>query len=280
MKVYSLIPLLLACGLWVQAQPAQAFISCNVSSPGFTSVYDPTIATANDTVSSATISCTRTDLINDANSVAYSLPGHNGLNATGQTNQAILVSLIKYDLYKDAAASLDWQPNRTFSGTISFGTGTSATLTIPYYARIPAGQTTVPAGIYADTVTMTLTYGTVTAPAATFSVQINTNAVCQISTLPGNVVFTYTSFQTAAALASTTFATRCTTGVTYTMSLDASSGTLLGLDYSLSLSATAGIGNGLPQTYSINGTVAANQAGSCATATCSLTAVRTLTITY
>ena len=64
------------------------------------------------------------------------------------------------------------------------------------------------------------------------------------------------------------------------LSLDASGGTLLGLNYSLSLPVTAGTGNGLPQTYSINGTAAANQVGTCATATCSATALRTLTITY
>jgi hypothetical protein len=36
----------------------------------------------------------------------------------------------------------------------------------------------------------------------------------------------------------------------------------------------------LPQTYSINGSMAAGQAGKCATATCSGSQARTLTVSY
>lgn len=282
MKIFHhLMPLVCWCGLWVQAQPAQAAISCNVSSPGFTSVYDTTVATANDNVSSATINCTRAS--GDATSVSYSLPADNGLNPKGKNNNQARLgssnSLILYEVFRDAARSSRWGPDAPFTGTINFGTGTSATLTLPYYVRIPALQN-VPAGIYTDSVTMTLTYGKVTAPGVTFPVQINVNTSCKISTPPDNVVFTYTSFQVTPASANTGFATTCTDQLPYTMALDATSGTLLGLNYSLSLSASSGVGTGLAQSYTINGSIVAGQAGACAGASCSATAPRTLTITY
>ena len=42
------------------------------------------------------------------------------------------------------------------------------------------------------------------------------------------------------------------------------SGTLVGLNYTLALSAAGGTGNGSEQSYTIDGTIAANQAGTCA----------------
>lgn len=93
--------------------------------------------------------------------------------------------------------------------------------------------------------------------------------------------FSYTSFQTAAALASTSFAVTCVNGVPYTMALDAASGSLLGLNYTLGLSRSGTItGNGLAQSTTISGTMAAGQAGTCALASCSASQPRTLTISY
>jgi hypothetical protein len=64
------------------------------------------------------------------------------------------------------------------------------------------------------------------------------------------------------------------------MALDATSGTILGVNYTLALSAASGTGTGLAQAYSINGNVAAGQAGTCATGSCTASQARTLTITY
>jgi hypothetical protein len=64
------------------------------------------------------------------------------------------------------------------------------------------------------------------------------------------------------------------------MALDATSSTLLGLNYTLSLSQTNATGTGLSQTFTINGSIAGGQSGTCATASCSGTETRTLTITY
>jgi len=107
-----------------------------------------------------------------------------------------------------------------------------------------------------------------------------TSNTCQITTPPGNINFTYTSFQNTAATSGTTFASRCTTGLPYTMALDATSGNLLGLTYTLSLPVAAATGTGVDQTFNIDGSIAASQSGVCTTATCVDTQSRTLTISY
>ena len=273
MRLQRLMPLLWACGLWLQAQPAQAVISCTGSSPGYTAFSDTTAGTANNPTASATITCSR--VLTDPSTRLYSLATDQGTRSRSSSFRASLNGVnLNYDVYKNAARSTNWVSN-PFTGTIDFGAGTSVSFPIPFYPSIGALQN-VPAGLYTDTVT--LTYGATAL--ASYPVQIYVNTTCLISTAPGNVVFSYTSFQTIAAAASTTFAARCTSGLPYTMSLDASGGTLLGINYSLVLPVTTGTGTGVNQTYFINGTVAANQVGSCATATCSASATRTLTITY
>jgi hypothetical protein len=54
---------------------------------------------------------------------------------------------------------------------------------------------------------------------------------------------------------------------------------LLGLDYTLSIPASS-VGTGLTQTHTINGSIAAGQAGACATGVCNGTQTRTLTISW
>jgi len=118
---------------------------------------------------------------------------------------------------------------------------------------------------------------------ANFNVTVNLTAACEISTTPTDVAFTYTSFQ--AGVANSTggsFGVRCTNTLPYTLSLDSTTGTVIGLNYSLSVPA-GGTGNGAEQVYAITGTMAAGQSGTCATTppgTCNGTDVRTLIVTY
>ncbi|HUJ00942.1 MAG TPA: spore coat protein U domain-containing protein [Usitatibacter sp.] len=131
----------------------------------------------------------------------------------------------------------------------------------------------------------TLFAGLSTAQAASvtgnFNVTVNLTSACQISSGPANVAFTYTSFQAAAATSTGGgFSVQCTNTLPYTMSLDATSGTVTGLNYTLALSATTGTGNGAAQSYSVNGTMASGQAGTCALASCAGSQARVLTITY
>jgi hypothetical protein len=100
------------------------------------------------------------------------------------------------------------------------------------------------------------------------------------------VNFTYTSFQGAASAASTTYGVSCTNGLPYNMTLDGAGPppsytySLLGLSYVLTLVPASSTGTGLTQTHTINGSIAAGQAGTCATATCNATQTRTLTISW
>lgn len=114
-----------------------------------------------------------------------------------------------------------------------------------------------------------------------FNVTVNLTSACSITAGPTDVAFTYTSFQAAAASSTGgAFSVKCTNLLPYTLSLDSTTGTVIGLNYSLALSAAGGTGNGNAQAYSVNGTMAAAQSGNCAAATCSGSQVRQLTVTY
>lgn len=287
MKIRQLLhcaTLICAAAFWsAVAQAASCSITMN---PGFTSFYDPAAATPTDNVSSVTIYCTRTAT---ETTVWFALKANNGLWSTGSTNRAASAAnaFVNYDVYRDTARTQPWgQRNAVdINGQLDVSSGTGSA-TVPYYSRIPAGQTGVAAGVYADTVTVTLMYGTksnqinLTAPTSTFPVQIMVSPACQFSTPPGTIAFAYTSFQGTSASASTPFAVLCSNGLPYTLSLDSGGGTLLGINYTLALSATAATGTGLSQAYTVNGSIAGGQAGTCATATCSASQVHTLTITY
>jgi hypothetical protein len=111
-----------------------------------------------------------------------------------------------------------------------------------------------------------------------FDVTVALTSVCQISTAPGTVAFTYTAFQAGNATANTSFGVRCTNNLGYTMALDTpASQSVGGLAYTLALSAASGTGSGVAQPYTVNGTMVGGQAGD---STASATQTRTLTITY
>lgn len=114
-----------------------------------------------------------------------------------------------------------------------------------------------------------------------FNVTVNLTSKCEISAGPTDVAFTYTSFQPGAATSTGgAYTVRCTNTLPYTMSLDATSGTVVGLNYTLALSAGSGTGNGAGQAYAINGSMVSGQAGTCTLGSCSGTDARVLTITY
>lgn len=269
---------LLACALLAPGLASAAY-SCTISSGGFSSIYVATSPTTTIVQSSFTITCTRA--LSDATTMSYSVAADNGAHSQGTHNRAAFgASVIAYDLFKDAACGTQWRGPQTISGTLNFSGSTSASVTVQYWGCLTASQTGLPAGTYTDSVTMTLTYGNLNSTATgAFGVSIVTNAVCNLTTAPGNVVFTYVAFGPIAN-ASTTFGVTCTSTLPYTMALDATSGTVLGLSYTLALSAASGTGSGALQTYSINGSIAAGQPGTCATGSCAASQPRTLTITY
>lgn len=274
----------LAAGLY-SSVPANAAITCSVSVTPISTVYDPTVATENISTGSVTVSCTR--LATDPTTFAYSVAANNGLNSGGGgVNRAKLgANTYNYELYRTSpyVNGNRWQAGAAsrISGTVSFGGSLSASDPKPFDLRVPGSQAVVPAGTYTDLVTVTLrdSGGTIIGTNG-FGVSIITTNSCQLATPPGNINFTYTSFQGTPVTALTTFSTRCTSGLPYTLALDVTSGNLLGLNYTLSLSPTNATGTGITQSITINGGIAAGQAGTCPTAICSGSQARTVTITY
>ena len=208
------------------------------------------------------------------------------ISLTGSSSASLNGLDLNYDVYKDAARSSPWAAGVPFAGPINFGAGTSFTLSLPYYTRIPALQA-VPAGIYTDTVTMTLTYGAATAQAS-FPVQINVDPACLISS-PTDLTFNYTSFRITALIGTSTFHIRCNSSLPYALSLDLTSVTdaATNLAYTLALSAASGTGTGANQLITVTGTMAAGQSGTCVgpaatvcTNTLSTNKQRTITVTY
>ncbi len=291
MSVFSVLRFALAALLCTCALQARAAITCQATSSGFTSVYSETIATANDTTGSYTVTCTR-GLTTDPISFAYTLQANNGVNSIAPpTNRAAATgggqNRINYELYRTSPGTGSWNNTTAtaFAGTVNFGTSTTmnASDSKPFYARITALQN-VKASTFTDTVTITLfnSTGTVQMDTGTMAVSIINTASCQFTTPPGAITFNYISFQATAATTNTPYSVRCTSGVSYTPTLSAAGGTLLALPYTLTLSNPAAVNaNGLPQNYTINGSIAAGLSGTCSVATCtSAPQARTLTITY
>jgi len=288
MRAGALIAIVFGLALLSLGGPTLAAISCSASVTSMTIVYDPGAATQNVTTGSYTVSCTR--LLTDPNTFGWQLGVNNGLHFGGGSNNAQNAGgqQYSYDTYRltpynnqNKWADTGGGSSNRFSGTINFGASTSGSATGPFDVMMPAGQTVQPAGTYTDAITVNLRNGSGTfINSSSFTVTVLTTNTCQISAPPGNVNFTYTSFQGAAATASTNFGVRCTTALPYTMALDVTSGTLLNLNYTLSLSSASGTGNGATQTYAINGSMAAGQSGTCATAVCTGSATRTLTLSW
>jgi spore coat protein U-like protein len=267
---------------------AHAAVTCTASVTSITKGYDPNVVGDTVATGSYTVSCTR--LASDPNTFNWSLGADNGLHNAGAQNRVQLggsaANRYDYELYRLTPYT---NPNRwqnggatRFTGTINFGAGLMASQSGAFDLRLPGPQPVDPAGTYTDTVTVTLRNATtnVIINMNTFNVSIPTIASCTLTSPPGNINLSYTSFQPAPAAASANFSVNCTTAMPYTMALDATSGTLVGLTYGLALSQAAATGTGVAQTFSINGTIAAGQSGTCATGSCSGSATRTLTITY
>ena len=115
-----------------------------------------------------------------------------------------------------------------------------------------------------------------------FNVNVTLNSTCSLSTITA-LDFTYTSFQGGAATASNGgFTVTCTNSLPYTFGLQSGTGAAtppgaatitvtdnaVNLQYVLGTSAAGGTGNGAAQAYNVSGTIAANQPGTCATASC------------
>ncbi|HEY0665770.1 MAG TPA: spore coat protein U domain-containing protein [Gallionella sp.] len=279
-------------------QTVLAAIFCNVSSPGFLTGYVPANVTTSITSTTLTVTCSRDNAPGPASAtVQYQLAADNGLNALGTQNRAALAgSFLNYHLSVDAACATPWKGATAIpvpAASFPLAKNSTASFTHTFFGCILPGQLALPPeGTYNDTVTMTFALakapGASTFTGSSFPVTLIAPASCSMTTPPSNIAFAYTAFSPAAVLANSTYSITCTNSLAYTMSLDATVDVLAGLNYSLALNTTGSggmnplisVGTGVAQTFFINGTMAAGQAGSCATAACTGTQIRTLTITY
>lgn len=125
------------------------------SSPALSfGAYDPIVTNAS---SAATASGTIDVTCTTGASWTLGLgTGANSANATGTTRAMAGPSstYMNYDIYTDSGHTTVWD---TSTNTDS-GTGTAAAQTATMYGQIPAGQTSVQAGSYTDTVVATVTF--------------------------------------------------------------------------------------------------------------------------
>ena len=167
------------------------------------------------------------------------------------------------------------------------GATTIQTFNYPYYFRVAntAAINAKPAGIYDDlsilaTVKLTSSGGAVQG-SSLFGTTVSKPSYCWLSTPPSAMTINYTAFSASNQTGTSNFKASCTQNTTYTLSLDATSAVLLGLRYTLALSNTGTItGTGFEQSHSVTGTIAAGQAGTCTTGSCTGMQARTLTVTY
>lgn len=128
--------------------------SCTVAATPMSFGAPAAIGSANiDSTSTISLVCT--------NGATYDVSLDNGLNATsGQrymSNGAATPVKIPYNLYRDSARSSVWGTT-TGTNTVTGTTGTSGLVSMTAYGRIPASATSVGAGAYLDTVTVTVTF--------------------------------------------------------------------------------------------------------------------------
>jgi spore coat protein U-like protein len=285
------------------ATSAQARITCTPSAATFATAYPMTGGALNITAGSFTVTCTSNKAA--ARTATYQVSANNGLNVSGTQRRArvgVTPSYLNYNLTSNSGCTTAWNTT-TLIPTPAYTTpvitsATSDTHTFFFWGCVPAGLTVPAAGNYTDTITMTVTgsasAGGFTGGAGSITVSITAPATCTISTAGTAITFSYTSRQATTASASTTFNTTCTLNLPYSLSLDAGgtgytgsfttptgtyTNTATTLIYTLTLPA-ATKGTGAAQPYTLTGSMAASQGGKCNAATCSVTDIHTLTVTY
>lgn len=131
---------------------ARVVSSCSMSATDIAfGNYDPIVANATtpiDRTSTVTTTCT-----------IGSTPTINiGAASDDNANRSMMngVEPLAYGLFSDAGRTTGWPEAGATGVAVTTPSGTAETNTI--YARLPAGQYTVPVGNYAETVTVVVTF--------------------------------------------------------------------------------------------------------------------------
>lgn len=156
-----LFSLLGSVGASRSASAACILCTCTASAQAASfGTYDPNASGSDDTVGQVTVSCST--LSTGKQTVAYQInlsAGGGGNVATRRMSSG--VNKLTYNFYIDNARQRIWGDGTGSSSVVS-DSGSIALLggltrNYPVYARIPAGQN-VRAGIYTDTITVTVIY--------------------------------------------------------------------------------------------------------------------------
>jgi spore coat protein U-like protein len=113
-----------------------------------------------DTISGADVDSTGSLSIRCTNGTAWTATAGVGAGAGASYANRRMTSganLLNYNIYTTAARVTVWGNNAGGTQWIA-GTGTGAAQAVTVYGRVSAGQTSVPAGAYTDTVAVTITY--------------------------------------------------------------------------------------------------------------------------
>lgn len=280
---------------------AQAATTCSITATAPNVIFTGAVNNSGGTL---TVTCTRDTNINNLELLTVyvgvtppagtgrRLLRHGGGNGAGDRLDASLFKNNTTTNWADASSG-----ERVNSTLIFWWGAATASATLDYDFRIP-NQAGKAAGIYDAIYTANLRLAanggivasTVFAPTASvpeqcFVGQVPSGNEAPGAVSPGNIVLNYNSFTATAQTASTNFTVDCTLNTDYTLSITPANGTMLGLNYNLRLnngqSTWTGLnGTGFAQPYSVTATIPANQAGTCATATCTAKQAATLTVTY
>jgi hypothetical protein len=289
--------------------PAWAAFNCNMTATSVGVIY----ANANtDTNGSVTITCTRDPLVDGA-TLSYRIKADDGSNprVTAPFRRAELgatATYLNYILRRGTVVggaatcgnTTTWRAPATgvtnvIQGTLTFATGASSASAVwGYCVRVRGtlgGNPALPAvGIYEDSFLVTAQYpnndlGTVSAPAVA-GYTVGVGSQCVFNTFPTTMNFNYTSFSPTAQTLTQLFDLRCSTGLSWALTVSPPLAPLLGLNYNMSIglnsnpAQSSGTGTGADQVIRITGTIPANQAGTCSGSSCTATQGHTVTITY
>jgi len=160
---YLLVPMTLLGAMILAPQPAHAACnplsacSCTVTATGVSfGSYDPLSQVDNGSTGTIRVFCTLIAALAGSFTIDLST------GASGSYSQRTLkksASALTYNLFSDSAYSRIWGNGTGGSTQVSqsFSSLFIVDRTLTVYGRIPAGQN-VPAGAYADTIIVTVTY--------------------------------------------------------------------------------------------------------------------------
>lgn len=170
MKAKLQAGLFLGCSLVAGNSQAQVgcglgVVTCAVTTSGlsFGAGYAPFSGAPTDAVADVDLTCTLAGLLSVC-TIPYSIAldtGGSGSYAARQLSS--LSDVLQYNVYTDPARTIIWGDGSgataTVNGSVNFSNllGGVRTANHPAYGRIPANQA-VDEGVYADTLTVTVTY--------------------------------------------------------------------------------------------------------------------------